>query len=339
MVPEMRRLFLLVLLTLLAAVGLVALIETDPGYVLISYGLTTLETSVWVGLLLLMVFYLVLHLVFKLARRLLATRELVADWVSRRAYSRQLAKSQMQLDAGDFAAVIETVSAAGARPAAQELRLLARAHMGQGDWAEVIKLMPRLRKQAVFGVPELAAMEQRAYTGLLLGADANELKTNWAGFPAEQRKNASLVECYGRLLLEGGDDLEAEKVLTKAIKQQWDGRLVAQYGRIRGRDPARRLKLAESWLSKHPEDASLMLCLGRLSLRNNLWGQARDYFEASHRLEPSAETCAELARLLFSLGERERSAQYYREGLLLRESNLPELPLPEREQARSVRAR
>ena len=71
-----------------------------------------------------------------------------------------------------------------------------------------------------------------------------------------------------------------------------------------------------------------MLCLGRLALRNKLWGQARDYFESSHRLRPSAEACAELARLLFSLGERELSAQYYREGLLLRESNLPDLPLP-----------
>ena len=82
-----------------------------------------------------------------------------------------------------------------------------------------------------------------------------------------------------------------------------------------------------------------MLCLGRLSLRNDLWGQARDYFETSHRLQPNAETCAELARLLFSLGEREKSAQYYREGLLLRETDLPDLPLPARQQARSVRNR
>jgi HemY protein len=55
-------------------------------------------------------------------------------------------------------------------------------------------------------------------------------------------------------------------------------------------------------------------------------------------MQASAETCAELARLLFSLGEREKSAQYYREGLLLRETELPDLPLPSMEQPRSVRA-
>ena len=53
----MRRLFLMLLLTLLAAVGLVALIERDPGYILVSWGLTTIETSLWVGRLLLLVFF------------------------------------------------------------------------------------------------------------------------------------------------------------------------------------------------------------------------------------------------------------------------------------------
>ena len=336
----MRRLFLVVLLSLLAAVGLVALIESDPGYILISYGLTTIETSLWVGLLLLVAFNLLFYVGLRLLRKLLATRGVIGDWLGLRAYSRRLAETGVLLEAGEFQAVIAAVAEhSSGKPNAQELRLLAKAQYGLGDWQELIKMLPRLKKRRVFDSAELAAMEQQAYTGILIAAEPAELKQVWGKLPAEQRKQAPLVECYGRISLESGDDLEAEKVLTKAIKRQWDGRLVAQYGRIRGRDPARRLKQAESWLSKHPEDASLMLSLGRLSLRNNLWGKAREYFESSHRLQASAETCAELARLLFSLGEREKSAQFYREGLLLRETNLPELPLPERTQARSVRSR
>ncbi len=321
----MRRLLVVVLAMLLGGVGLIALIENDPGYVLLSYGNYTLETSLWVGLVLLLLFYLLLSLLMRLSRRLFSTRGLVADWMSRRAYSRMLARCQMQLDSHSYQQVIDTLEGLG-RLHAQELRLLARARDGQGDWQEIIKLMPQLRKQRVFGEPALDAFEQRAYLGLL--AESGDIGQTWAGFPAEQKKNPRLVEDYGRRLLEAGDELEAEKVLTRAIKREWDGGLVAQYGRISGRDPARRLKLAEGWLKQHPEDASLMLCLGRISLHNNLWGQARDYFEASHRLTPNAEACAELARLLFSLGERELSAQYYREGLLLRESNLPDLPQP-----------
>lgn len=329
----MRRLFLVVMVMLLGGVGLVALIEIDPGYVLLSYGNYTLETSLWVGLVLLFVLYLLVSMLLRLLGRFLATRGLVAEWMSRRAYSRMLARCQMQLDAGNTQQVIDTLEDLS-RLHAQELRLLARARDGQGDWQEVIGLMPRLRKQRVFGEPALDAFEQRAYLGLL--AESDSLKETWASFPAEQKKNPRLVEDYGRRLLESGDDLEAEKVLTKAIKREWDGGLVAQYGRISGRDPSRRLKLAEGWLKQHPEDASLMLCIGRISLLNNLWGQAREYFETSHRLKPNAEACAELARLLFSLGERELSAQYYREGLLLRESDLPELPQPKPERLGSL---
>jgi HemY protein len=332
--------FLLVLFTLLLAAGLVSLIERDPGYILVSYDLLTIETSLWVGLLLLLVFNLVFYYLLRLLHQTLATRGVLNNWLSLRAYSRQLADLEMRLATEEYGVVIAQLGErAESGLNAQELRLLARAYQGQQDWSAVVALLPRLKKRRVLDVGELSELVGQAYLGLLASADPGELKQVWNGLPVEQRKQVALIECYGRLLLESGDDLEAEKALTKAIKRTWDGRLVAQYGRIRGRDPARRLKQAETWLKSHPEDASLMLCLGRLSLRNDLWGKARDYFEASHRMQASAETCAELARLLFSLGEREKSAQYYREGLLLRETELPDLPLPAvREQARSVRA-
>ena len=47
----MRKLFAVTLFALLLGVGVIALIETDPGYVLVAYGNYTLETSLWVGLL------------------------------------------------------------------------------------------------------------------------------------------------------------------------------------------------------------------------------------------------------------------------------------------------
>ena len=57
----MRKLFLLLLVALLAGVGVVAMIETEPGYVLVSYGNYTLETSVWVGAVLLLLLMLTIY--------------------------------------------------------------------------------------------------------------------------------------------------------------------------------------------------------------------------------------------------------------------------------------
>lgn len=330
----MRRIFLLLLLCLLAGVGLLSLIESDPGYVLISYGLITIETSLWVGLIILLVLYVLFYYLWRFLLRVLATRNALSEWLSLRARDRELAQLESQLAAGDAAAVVQRLGPLAQRKNSdQELKLLARAYGAMEEWPQLQKLLPSLRKRKILPVKELQALATSAYLGILSAASADQLRQTWSKFPSEWRKRPTLIECYGRRLLESGDDLEAEKVLSKGIKQNWDGRLVAQYGRIRGRDPARRLKLAESWLKEHPQDASLMLCLGRLSQRNDLWGKARDYFEASHRLQPSAEACAELARLLFSLGERDKSAEYSREGLLLRES-LPDLPLPAKAQAK-----
>ncbi len=46
----MRKLFIISLVALLLGVGVVALIEADPGYVLLSFGNYTLEASLWVAL-------------------------------------------------------------------------------------------------------------------------------------------------------------------------------------------------------------------------------------------------------------------------------------------------
>ena len=74
---------------------------------------------------------------------------------------------------------------------------------------------------------------------------------------------------------------------------------------------------------------SCCCALGRLCARDKLWGKARDYFESSYRLERTPEVCAELGRLILALGEPKVAAAYYREGLQIGESGLPELPMPE----------
>lgn len=76
----MRRLFAVTLVALLLGVGVVAVIETDPGYVLVSFGRYTLETSLWVGLLLLVLLVLVLYWTVRLVYRLLSGQRLVMSW-------------------------------------------------------------------------------------------------------------------------------------------------------------------------------------------------------------------------------------------------------------------
>ncbi len=102
----MRRLFLLVLLALLLGIGVVALIETDPGYVLVAYGNYTLETSFWVGLVLLVLVTLLLYGIVALLRRLAGGRKSLLGWIgSRRSHlaSRLSTRGLISYIEGDWA--------------------------------------------------------------------------------------------------------------------------------------------------------------------------------------------------------------------------------------------
>ena len=167
----------------------------------------------------------------------------------------------------------------------------------------------------------------------MLGADdpvLDSLHRAWQGVPSDLKQEPQVLRCYVGLLLAQDAHAVAEKVILRGLKHGWDSGLVRQYGYVESDSAARQLAQAENWLESHSEDPQLLLCLGRLSARDKLWGKARDYFERSYRLQRSAETCAELGRLLLALGEPKVAAAYFREGLLLLEKRLPELPMPDK---------
>ncbi|MDH0646551.1 heme biosynthesis protein HemY [Pseudomonas sp. GD03858] len=251
-----------------------------------------------------------------------------------------LTHAQLQMDRGESEGALEALQAMQERHPhnAQVLRLLQRLHLEHGDWPALIRLLPDLRKYKVLPPAELADLEQRAW-GQNLGLAASRgddaqtarqgLERAWQQLTAAQRQEPQLVSAYAEQLRQSGAQGEAEQVLRAALKRGYESHLARLYGLVRGDDPARQLQTAEGWLKDHPEDPSLLLTLGRLSLQNRLWGKARDYLESSLRLERNPEACAELARLLAGLGETERSNQLFQEGLGLLDERLLALPLPE----------
>lgn len=407
----MRKIFTLTLIALLLGVGVVATIETEPGYLLLAYGDYTLESSLWVGLVLIVLATVLLYGLIALLRRVMGGKKSLTGWLgSRRARqaarltdrglisfiegnwakarrdllrgarsndaplanyllaarasarledSEQteqqlvlasessaaaktavaLTRAEIRLRAGKYQEAINTLQEVRRSPGRypQALTLLQQAYSGLGDEAGLVELLPLLKKYQACSADELQRLETDIYLKQLqragdvaTGANLDSLCDTWHRMPVALREDAAMIRRYAELLVVMGGHAQAEKIILKALKHNWDSQLARVYAYVQSDNTRRQLAQAESWLTNHAADAELLLCLGRLAARDKLWGKSRDYFEKSYRLHRSPEICAELGRLLSGMGEANVAAAYFREGLLLQEDRLPRLPKPDK---------
>jgi HemY protein len=246
------------------------------------------------------------------------------------ATSAQLTRADLQLKAGDAAAAAATLTAMkpedSAQPAA--IALLARAYLALGRSEHLFALLPQLPRAAL-APAERERLETLAVQGELGRGDltAERLAEAWGTVPSELRAAPAIVAQRARALARLGDGEQAERELRGALKRDWNAALVEAYGEIRGADPAKRLKQAETWLKSHPDDAALLDALARLSLANELWGKARSYLEARLAIAPVPDAYALYGQLLTQLGEDEAALAAFRSGLQLVTSAAAE-PLP-----------
>ena len=148
-------------------------------------------------------------------------------------------------------------------------------------------------------------------------AARRELLAQWDNVDKDLRSDPELIAAYVHALANAGAVDEAESTLSKVLKQDWNEGLVALYGRLRTDPAERQLATAQGWLKQHPNDATLLLALGRIALANRDSAKAREYFEASLKARPTAEVSAELGRLYLATDERARASELLAQALTL----------------------
>ncbi len=212
------------------------------------------------------------------------------------------------------------------------LRLLKEVYEGLEDWDKLQDLLPDLKKIKHYDAEDLMTLRRRIALGKLSRIRDSEsasadLSAWWKKLSRELQQDVVVLDHYLRQLVALGEEAAAEELLRKQLRREWRREWVECYGMIAGAHADKQLLVAEGWLQERNNDPALLLTLGRLSLRNELWGKAREYFENSYRIEPGADVCAELGRLLAYLGEYERSNAFFQEGLQKSARALP-LKLP-----------
>ncbi len=217
------------------------------------------------------------------------------------------------------------------------LNLLKEVLVSLEDWDQLDALVPELEKHKVVGETELDSIRQRVFAEQLEAIARNtadreksrsELIKRWKKADSGFRNNSRMVWHYVQLLVKLGSLEEAARTMETSLGKSWDQDLVQYYGIMDLGNPSRRLLQAEDWLKSRPSDPILLLCLGRISMRNQLWGKAREYFEASIKIEPSAHAHGELGRLLRHLGDNTQAEEHLRVFNEMTGEELPDLPMP-----------
>ncbi len=398
------KLLTYVLLALIAAVGIGMAVSGDPGYVQIVYREWTLETSLVLLVIVLLLAFFAFHYVLRL-------------WTAMRRFPKRLAHLQKQkrlnrartalthglvkLAEGDWAAAEKELTKhtehsetplinylAAARAAQEQgaderrdnylqlaqqckpghdvatgltqatlqiahrqtgqalttlhklrstahkntavLKLLMALYIESQEWQHLLELLPDLRRTGIMDNQSADNLERTAHARLLArvaqGTDSLALVKAWQQVPQKLRQHESILSEYTSALIAQGAGEQAETMLQEAIQKNWGDALVYLYGLAAGADPAKQLARAEAWLKDHENNATLLLTLGHLSLRNRLWGKARRYLESSISTGAKPETYQMLGQLLERLGEQENALDCYRKGLALTAGKIITMP-------------
>ncbi|MDB2384765.1 heme biosynthesis protein HemY, partial [Endozoicomonas sp.] len=209
-----------------------------------------------------------------------------------------ITQAQLQLSGGQLEQALATLTHLHKKAPHHTyiLKLLKQAYTRLNDWQSVARLLPQLKKYKVIDESQYRDLEQQVFETLFEQAyrqgksqstfdkkvkPANKI---WSNLSSQQRRNPSMLFRYTQTLVKLGAEDKAERLLRENLTKHYNHELIRLYGTVKGKDTNKQLLTAEALLSERTNDPELLLTLGRLSIRNKLWGKAKEYFEASLRL-------------------------------------------------------
>jgi HemY protein len=215
--------------------------------------------------------------------------------------------------------LLASLRATGDRQHTAALRLELKAQQLGRNWAAVLDLLGQLERRNALDMSVITQLRRHAYLEAFKSRtrDPRALKEYWQNIPQSDKKDSKLAAAAATASAALGDCATAHQIIEQSLDDQWDSELAELYGEYPADDAIRQIERAEGWLEWHPNDASLLLALGRLCAHCGLWGKAQNYLEASLSLEPSYTAHLALARLYEKIGRPEPAKHHYDEGLQL----------------------
>jgi HemY protein len=210
------------------------------------------------------------------------------------------------------------------------LRLELRALQAARRWADIPPLLDQLVKRKVFDATQAEHVRVTAQSEHLksLATDAVGLREYWNSLPDAAKLHPKIARAGARSFLQLGGDRDAVDILASSLEHDWDSDLVELYGQCHVANATRQLEQAERWLIRHNQDAVLLRVLGALCERQQLWGKAQTYLEASLALDSNWRGHLALGEMLGRLGRDDEANAHLVAALKLATGELARLQQP-----------
>lgn len=215
--------------------------------------------------------------------------------------------------------ILHSLRATGAHQHTAALRLELKAQQRLKNWNAVLNLLRQLDQRNAFDKALIQQLRCNAHVENLKSRILNPqaLKEYWQTIPSEDKKDSKVAAAAAHAFTAIGDCVTAHQIIEQSLDRQWDSELAELYAECLGNDAIRQIERAEAWLRSYPNDACLLLALGKLCVYCELWGKAQNYLEASLSVEPSYPTHLVLAQLNEKIGKPELAKDHYSKGLEL----------------------
>ncbi len=199
------------------------------------------------------------------------------------------------------------------------LRLELKAQQLAKNWEQVLALITQLEKRDGIDATQAEQLRLNAHIENLKrkAHDAQELQAYWNKLSATDKTQNKVALTAARFFLALGGTKEAREIIEDSLNKQWDSSLIELYGQTADKDLVKQIERAENWLQSHPRDPYLLLALGRLCSRQELWGKAQSYVEASLSVESTREAHLALAQLLEKMNQADEACKHYRQSLAM----------------------
>lgn len=247
--------------------------------------------------------------------------EEVAKLPKKMQLPRHLLLAEMALEQHDYEAAKEALSNAQSISPnlVRTMKLTLRLAAAQKDPEGMLHVAAQLRKVGALTEAEAEQYNMMAYRLMLVQCvDAASMKSALKKMPEADKQGVmclAVAQKYQQL----GLFASAVEWVKRYYPENHDSTLLPVFAdSVHYLDEAKQRKameLAESWLKTQPKDARLLLCLGQLALKHQLWGKAQSYLEASLSLAPSVDVHLSLAQL-FEITDKASLAEQHRQQAL-----------------------